>query len=522
MIPQITEINFPSYATLNSATITLSEMGDRNITTQIKIDGGIVPDFSGWELEFKGERFILPVKEPQAAKDNTSRRSIVDLTFSSWAVQEMKRYFFVEMTSIESGTAIADKYKASLGLNIENFVTAFNNVLNYYFNGKIEMDLFGSGTGIYSAEPAFFEIDYTHIWDVLQKIYEIYEVRWTITYDSSTEKYVIKVGYPAAEIDDHDFEYGYEGGLLRFERQVQDYDITTVLLGRGGEKNLPYRYFKKVDPQNPNWAGDPDAIPELKNIYFENLRDINFRRYVQGWKTNPNRILEEGDVVETYDSARGETDFAYAKGHTDERFNPVEYVKDDASIAIYGERWGALDNADDIYPTIQGIEVDPYGRIDQVVDVEDVTTDDIEAMAADAAEVMNLKGSLKTEWINSNSTLVLDINGADFTVPEGKIGNLATVGTWVDTLSYGKKQSPIPFQSDIQSTISAEDPVRNLVTIDTAQSYIVAVNKSTSVEVPASAIPAGSYYYKLHIVVKSEFEPSMYKSVEVTVGIDGL
>lgn len=515
MIPQITEINFPSYATLNSATITLSEMGDRNITTQIKIDGDIVPDFSGWELEFKGERFILPVKEPQAAKDNTSRRSIVDLTFSSWAVQEMKRYFFVEMTSIESGTAIADKYKASLGLNIENFVIAFNNVLDYYFAGQIEMDLFGSGTGIYSAEPAFFEIDYTHIWDVLQKIYEIYQVRWTITYDSTTEKYVIKVGYPAAEIDDHEFEYGYEGGLLRFERQVQDYDITNVLLGRGGEKNLPYRYFKKVDPQNPNWAADPDAIPELKNIYFENLRDINFRRYVQGWKTNPNRILEEGDVVEAYDSARGETDFAYAKGHTDERFNPVEYVKDDASIAIYGERWGALENADDIYPTIQGIEVDPYGRIDQVVDVEPVTTDDIEAMAADAAEVTNVAGASRTEWINYNSTLELDINGADFSVPEGKVGNLTIQNTWFDTILYAKRGND-------QVNVDPADAVHELVGINTTLSYVTVVNRSTGTELPPSGIPAGNYFYKLHIVVKAEFESSMYNSVNVTVGVNGM
>lgn len=515
MIPQITEINFPSYATLNSATITLSEMGDRNITTQIKIDGDIVPDFSGWELEFKGERFILPVKEPQAAKDNTSRRSIVDLTFSSWAVQEMKRYFFVEMTSIESGTAIADKYKASLGLNIENFVIAFNNVLNYYFNGNIEMDLFGSGTGIYSAEPAFFEIDYTHIWDVLQKIYEIYQVRWTITYDSTTEKYVIKVGYPAAEIDDHEFEYGYEGGLLRFERQVQDYDITNVLLGRGGEKNLPYRYFKKVDPGNPNWVADPDAIPELKNIYFENLRDINFRRYVQGWKTNPNRILEEGDVVETYDSARGETDFAYAKGHTDERFNPVEYVKDDASIAVYGERWGALENADDIYPTIQGIEVDPYGRIDQVVDVEPVTTDNIEAMAADAAEVTNVAGASRTEWINYNSTLELDINGADFSVPEGKVGNLTIQNTWFDTILYAKRGND-------QVNVDPADAVHELVGINTTLSYVTVVNRSTGTELPPAGIPAGNYFYKLHIVVKAEFESSMYNSVNVTVGVNGM
>lgn len=519
MIPQITEINFPAYATLNSASVTLAEMGDRTISTQIKIDGDIVPDFSNWALEFKGERFILPTKEPQAAKENSSRRSIVDLTFTSWPVNELKRYFFVEMTSISAGTAIADKYKASLGLNIENFVVAFNKVLNYYFNGTIIMDLYGAGTGIYSTEPSFIEIDNTYIWEVLQKVYEIYEVRWVITYDSTNQRYVIKVGYPAAEIDDHDFEYGYQGGLLRFERQVQDYDITNILLGRGGEKNLPYRYFKKVDPNNPEWAADPDAIPELKNIYFENLRDINFRRYVQGWKTNPNRTLEEGDILETYDAERGAIDFAYAKGHTDEKFNPVEYVKDDASIALYGEHWGALDDNEDIYPTIQGIEVSPYGRIDQVVDVEPVSTDDIEAMAEDAAEITNIPGSEQSIWLDANSTETIEVRGGDFTIPTGKVGNLtvrsSALGGWFSTVVYGKKNNK-------QTNVDLSDPVNPLVSINTTQSYIIAVDKSTGNEIPVSGMPAGSYYYKLHIVIKGEFETAMYDSVSVTAGVGGL
>lgn len=515
MIPQITEINFPAYATLNNATVTLAEMGDRTITTQIKIDGDIVPDFTGWALEFKGERFVLPTKEPQAAKDNTSRRSTVDLTFTSWAVNELKRYFFVEMASITAGTAIADKYKASLGLNLENFVIAFNNVLDYYFAGQIRMDLFGAGTGMYSQEPSFVEIDNTYIWEVLQKVYEIYDVRWTFAYDDTNHRYLIKVGYPAPEIDDHDFEYGYQGGLLRFERQVQDYDITNVLLGRGGEKNLPYRYFKKVDPNNPEWQADPDAIPELKNIYFENLRDINFRRYVQGWKTNPLRMLEEGDVIEDYDTERAETDWAYAKGHTDAKFNPVEYVKDDDSIALYGEHWGALENNENIFPSIQGIEVPPYGRIDEVVDVEPITTDDIEAMAADAAVITNVQGATRTEWIPYNNRLTIELTGADFTVPENKTGNLTMVGTWVKSVQYGKKNGH-------QDNIEPDSAIANLVNIDTTNSYIVAVRKDNSQEYPISGLAAGSYYYKMHIEVRSEFEREQYDEVSVTVGVDSL
>ena len=75
MIHQITEINFPSYATLSSATATLNDMGNKLITAQVKIDGSITPDFSfDWEIEFKGERYIQPLREPQASKGNAQRR----------------------------------------------------------------------------------------------------------------------------------------------------------------------------------------------------------------------------------------------------------------------------------------------------------------------------------------------------------------------------------------------------------------------------------------------------------------
>ena len=100
MIPQIGEkrlVNgvlqdgWPSYATQHQSTISLTEMGDRTISTQVRIDGDVVPNFDGWELEFNGERFVLPVKDPQAQKDNTTRNSLVDLVFQSWPIQQMKQ-----------------------------------------------------------------------------------------------------------------------------------------------------------------------------------------------------------------------------------------------------------------------------------------------------------------------------------------------------------------------------------------------------------------------------------------------
>ena len=409
-------------ATLHQATVTLEEMGERTIKTQVRIDGSIVPSFNGWELDFRGETFVLPTLKPQATKDNTTRNALVDLEFTSAPVNDLKRYFFAEMAHIENGTIngvnIIDKYAASLRLNLTNFVAAFNKVLQYYFpNGEFVMRL---ANGVDDGEIKEFEIDYLYIWDVLQKFYEVYNVSWMLrTLDGTT---YIDVGYDPGSIEDteHVFQYGFDGGLLAFERHVEDTEIYNVLLGRGSEKNIPYRYFKYKDQFNQIWNSDPDAIYELKNVYFSRLLDSNFRSYVQGWKTNSHRMLEEGESVETYDSSRGATDWAYAKGHNDEKFDPVEYVKDDASIAIYGVRQGKLDDNDDIFPTIQGITISPMGRIDELVDVYVTDEESQEAIfdqITDLSEIYQEAsgGSRMSQTIQSTET---------FTIGEGRVGRI--------------------------------------------------------------------------------------------------
>lgn len=494
MIPAITEINFPAYATLHQATVSLSEMGDRVISTQVRIDGDVVPDFSGWELSFKGERFVLNTKEPQAMKDNSTRHSLVDLTFESWIARELKRYFFFEAASVNASTAIADKYKASVNLNIEDFVVLYNKVLDYYFGGSVVMSLYMSGQGQYSTDRALMEIDYTYLWDVLVKFYEVYDVRWTIEFDSSTGVYTIKVGYPPASIDDHVFEYGFSGGLLKFERQVQDVDIHNILLGRGGDKNIPYRYFKRTDPQNPDWTADPDAIPELSNIYFDRLRDINFRWYVRGWMQNPNHDTsweDDGYVYPVYSDIPEEYAWAYERGRTDEKFNPVEYVKDDESIAEYGERWGALDDNDEIYPTIQGVTRAPIGRIDETVAVSEIVTDDIEAMSRSASvetSINEIRVALQEDTETQFQRL-----SEEFTIPAGSVGDISYVPFGDDTANPG------------------------LVRFDTENSTVVAT--ADGVDYPISGIPAGTYRLKLNMVIHRD---SPATSATGTFGIQNI
>ena len=456
MIESIKEINFPQYATLSQATVVLNDMGDRTITADVKIDGAVTPDFSyDWEVEFKGERYIQPLRKPQALKDNQSLKSTISLTFYHWAIYQLKRDFFVELASTQAGTAFADKYVVPLAVNLEEFVVAFNQVLSYYFpDGKIYGVL--NPDWEYDSERQYVDINYSYLWDVLQKTHELFNVRWSIEKDNNGN-YAIRFGYPAGELT-HVFEYGFEGGLLKVERQVQDANIRNKILGRGGSRNLPYLYFKDYNKYpfggdgNQGMTPDPDAIPELSNIFFSELRDSNFRSYVQGWKTNVNRQLVAGDTLNAFDAERAKTDYAYMRGATDEKFDPVEYVKDDASIAEYGELVGKLENNEEIFPSLQGMEIDitvPGGetiktRADEVVAVQEVVTDGI---ASDEVEVKNdIKLEAKSEtshgagsntFVATESTITVSSN--EVVVPDGYEGTLFDIPTVKYTLEWKER-----------------------------------------------------------------------------------
>jgi hypothetical protein len=367
MIRDIKELNFPNYATLNKATVTLNEMGDKSIESTISIDGDITPDFSyEWQVTFRDELYVTTVREPQISKENTSRYSSTTLTFTHWAIYQLKRFYFFNFTAVDSGTATPDKWIDSINLDLKNFVAHTQQILYYWYGDAISIQLNPEWED--DADPIFLSISYTYIWDLLQKVYEYYGVRWYIK-ALDKKKYVIMVGYDADEIT-HVFQYGFDGGLLKIERQIQSDDIRNMILGRGGDKNLPLRYFKDVDPDNTAWTADPDWIPELANIYFSELRGKTFRDYVRGWK------------AKHYGGQEYDATWAYLKGYTDEKFDPVEYVKDDESIEKYGELLGSLENNEDIYPTIQGITQDYCGRVDECVAVEQVTVDN----ADDATE----------------------------------------------------------------------------------------------------------------------------------------
>lgn len=433
MIPQIKEIEgkFPKYATLSQATVTLNDMGDKTISTQIKIDGGIAPDFSyDWEVEFQGERYIQPLREPQASKGNESLSSTINLVFQHKTIYDLKRYYFVQMAPLESSTAVVDKYIASLSLNLGEFIEEFKRVLNYWFPEN-EITVEFNDAWQYDEEPSYIEIRYSHIWDVLLQLHEVYGVRWTI------EGNVIRIGYDTEEVN-HIFQYGYEGGLLKVERQVQNDKLANSLLGRGGDRNLPYRYFKDVDEHTPSFQADPDWIPELAKISFGNLRGKTFRDYVQGWKTNPNRQLLEGMSVEAYDEVRGNSKegWAYKLGHEAVSFDPVEYVEDVESIKKYGPLQNGLDDAEDIYPTIQGVEIDGLGRIDEIVKAEEVRVDEVN-YSSNITHSYNDRNVTKVFTVTQKGKQNFEIVSEPFSIKEGMIGVIFDYLTTVSMVATG-------------------------------------------------------------------------------------
>lgn len=507
MIREITELNFPKYATLNKATVTHNDMGEKTIATEIAIDGDIKPDFShDWEVEFKGEKYIMPLRKPAGTKANDSRNSKINLTFQHWAIYQLKRWYFFTLASENAGVAVADKYIASVSLNLKNFCDLYSQLLQHYFGDTITIDL--NPDWVASEEPVYIDINHSYMWDVLIKIYELFAVRWEIVPNGSSEKYVIRVGYETRELD-HIFEYGYEGGLLKIERQVQDENIRNMLLGRGGDKNIPYRYFKNVDPNNPDFPADPDWIPELANVYFDRLRSAEFRSYVQGWKYK--HYTDELENSRYVAAGSSKVPWAWARGWEDEKFNPVEFVKDNASIAKYGELMGGLDDNDEIYPTIQGIQIDGLGRIDQAVDVEQVVNDVPEVTANDISNFhiqsqIDFPKAMSADYtlVNRGEKVPLSLDLGEFEIKSGL---------------YGIAYDGILTTSNLVWNGDPDDANRTLAYYN---SQLVAVNKDGK-EISSRGIEAGVYTLRLKVEIenptKSDIKVKLvYEGAYIQVG----
>lgn len=497
MIEEIKEIDWPEGVTMSSATISSVDMGERTIQAQVKADAGV---YNGGplEVEWNDERFIMPLYRPQGNKDNVCRAATFDLTFRHWAEYQLQRFYFFTVQSVGSDTYIPDRYIASVSLTIDDFCELLGRVMNYWFGEAIKVRYVGLSDP--EELPALMEISYSYIWDVIGKIYEVYGTRWKIVKED--DSYVLLVGAGGDEID-HIFEYGFNGGLLKVERQVQDDNIRNRLMGRGGSKNLPGYYFKQA-PADSGFNSDPDWVSELENTYFEELRSKEFRDYVSGWK-----LAHEGySQAEAEEAMRlREGNWAFEKGRTDSKFDPPEYVEDAESIDRYGLLLGSLENNEDIYPSIQGRTVEGLGLLDETVDVEQISEDVeiAESAQSDAQTTTVPGGRIYKEFseVEAGSTITITLtpaNGA-FTVDEGYTGNFDIQGLGVEVrqMFYG-----------------AFVPITG--TGWELQSSTVKVYDYKGSEVSATGLTEGSYSYSVEVKI---FIKNTFSNLRVFVSVEG-
>jgi hypothetical protein len=500
MIKDIVEINFPKYATLSTATASIVDMGDKTITAQVKIDGYIIPDFSyDWEIEFRGERYIQPLREPQASKGNESISSIIDLTFYHKGIYDLKRYFAIELASTTSGTAIANNYVVSMNLNIGEFVDYLNEILKFYYGNNYAVRLY-EDFQFDATDKKQVELNYTKIWDLVTQINEIFDVRWR--WDTQVfgeeEKYTILIGFPPIEIS-HVFQYGFDGGLLKIERQVQNQDICNQMFGRGGSRNLPYRYFKKQDPNNVAWQSDPDWIPELENIYFSELRGKTFRDYVKGWKAK--HYGGEPLAIPTP---------AYRKGYTDKIFSPVEYVEDTDSIKKYGVIQSGLENNEDIFPTIQNrILNKKEGRVDEIVAIEEIILDEPSNNQELSTNTLGISDSnIETSISSVNSPRTFEIVSNVYQVPYGYTGHFIKDFdiSAIEDVGVTDRYSRFNSQGVAEVFETKNSSVRH--SLDVSVIWIKVIDVNTSNEVPdiANIVEGTSFYIHAQIEVSNFYE----------------
>ena len=485
--------NFPSNVRVKSAEVVENLMGERNITLKVEYCDNEPLNYSeDLRLTYKGEDYIMPTRKPQAEQSNENAQVNMEWIFEHEIQYWLKKYFFVTLQQLDSGAAVKDKYQASVSLNLVEFVNLLRQECEMYFGAMLPVNLHPDIENSADKKPTFVEISYAKIWDVLLKLYETYNVTWEFN------SHGIWIGYPFEEID-HIFEHGHKGGLTNPVREIQSDELCNVLLGRGGENNLPYRYYKDVDEDNPTFVADPDWIPELKDMYFDVLRGATFRSYVQGY----NNYKYGRTAVDSADKAYSAE--AWTQGFRDGirgKFDPWEFVKDEASIAIYGEKWDCLENNEDYFPTIENLTDPVLGDLDLVVDVEQVTQDDYQADAELVVKVSDLDVStmVATKDVPADATIDITTNQRYYFKTPAGITNLM-----VDFAIMKVRDLSTNKESDNLADVR----------IDSSKASIYRVDDTTQ-ELSPMGLLEGEYYLEYHISVENL---NVDRAFSVTAGI---
>lgn len=481
-----------------------ADMGESTITATVKFDQ-VMQFHPDWYVLLNGEKYKLGITEPSGKRSTTRINVEYTLIFHS-SREDLKRYTFMDFVEYGSGNPQPSQHTFSLqACTLGQLVNRFNINLQYYLGSLWTMELSKDADPSIVADLSF---DKASLWDVLTELYKDYGVRWTIR---SNEGYMtILVGEDATELQTI-FEYGKGNGLISVERTNPTERIVTRLRGKGSEKNLPANYFHAATSAFP--IADPDTNSVLQGIFYNRLYPKCYRDYIRGYNSG------EEIVEETWAYHQGVTDKIAGKP-----MNIVDFAKSD-NEALWGISYGAIEDNDEIYPTLQGATRDGV-ELDKVLAVSPIyvdAPDDGEA-ARQFTQVNGEKGSfqgrdtsIRVNGRDGGISTVLGISNAKSATADSET---FTLETDINTVRAKFLVTPTKFADHYASAVGVTDPesptlttvvemvannwnfVERLQLIDATTGDVVRTwsgNNQDFFDVEADDIPAGTYKFRSYI-----------------------
>lgn len=481
-----------------------ADMGESTITATVKFDQ-VMQFHPDWYVLLNGEKYKLGITEPSGKRSTTRINVEYTLTFHS-SREDLKRYTFMDFVEYGSGNPQPSQHTFNLqACTLGQLVNRFNINLQYYLGSLWTMELSEDADPSIVADLSF---DKASLWDVLLELYKDYGVRWTIR---SNEGYMtILVGKDATELQTI-FEYGKGNGLISVERTNPTERIVTRLRGKGSEKNLPANYFHAATSAFP--IADPDTNSILQGIFYNRLYPKCYRDYVRGYNSG------EEDVEETWAYHQGVADKIAGKP-----MNIVDFAKSDKE-ALWGISYGAVEDNDEIYPTLQGATRNGV-ELDKVLAVSPIYIDapDDGAAARQFTQVNGEKGSfqgrdmsIRVNGRDGGISSVVGISNAKSATADSET---FTLETDINTVRAKFLVTPTKFADHYANAVGITDPesptlttvaemvannwnfVERLQLINATTGDIVRTwsgNNQDFFDVVADDIPAGTYKFRSYI-----------------------
>lgn len=481
-----------------------ADMGESTITATVKFDQ-VMQFHPDWYVLLNGEKYKLGITEPSGKRSTTRINVEYTLTFHS-SREDLKRYTFMDFVEYGSGNPQPSQHTFSLqACTLGQLVNRFNINLQYYLGSLWTMELSDDADPNIVADLSF---DKASLWDVLLELYNDYGVRWTI---QSNEGYMtILVGEDATELQTI-FEYGKGNGLISVERTNPTERIVTRLRGKGSEKNLPANYFHAATSAFP--IADPDTNSVLQGIFYNRLYPKCYRDYIRGYNSG------EEDVEETWAYHQGVADKIAGKP-----MNIVDFAKSD-NEALWGISYGAVEDNDEIYPTLQGATRDGV-ELDKVLAVSPIYVDapDDGAAARQFTQVNGEKGSFQGRdtiiRINGRDGGISSVVGISNAKSATADSETFTLETAINTVRAKFLVTPTKFADHYANAVGVTDPesptlttvvemvannwnfVERLQLINATTGAVVRTwsgNNQDFFDVEADDIPAGTYRFRSYI-----------------------